>query len=348
MRRRIDPSAGLGGGNRMARLAGMERLIGTMILLTGATGCVGRYLLEALLNETDEPLLLLLRNPDALPQALRTHPRVQIRKHDLAQGAAPLADLPPIRAALLVATAWGGPQTRQVIRDANLALAERLIDQGCLRVLYFSTASVLDRKGALLDAARDHGTDYIQGKHALTVAMEGCADRAEIIGLFPTLVIGGDPQGTFPMSHFARLLHQLRRWAWIIRFLDAEARLHVIHAADIASVCVALVQAPPAPAGGRQGARRLVLGNPASSVDMLVGAYARHRGLGRWRLIRLRPRLAEVLIRLFRIQLSAWDRHCMQHPDQTYDQPVNPGNFNRPLHMPEFATGLTRIGLPRR
>jgi nucleoside-diphosphate-sugar epimerase len=319
-----------------------------MILLTGATGCVGRYILEALLAETDEPLLLLLRNPDALPQALRAHPRVQIRKHDLAQGAAPLADLPPIRTALLVATAWGGPQTRQVIRDANLALAERLIDQGCMRVLYFSTASVLDKKGALLDAAREHGTDYIQGKHALTEAMEGCAHRAEIIGLFPTLVIGGDPLGSHPISHFARLLHQLRRWAWVVRFLDVEARLHVIHAADIASVCVALVQVPLAPPDGQQAARRLVLGNPASSVDMLVRDYARHCGLGRWRLIRLRPALAEVLIRLFRIQLSAWDRHCMQNPDQGYDQPVNPASFGRPLHMPDFTTGLLHIGLSRR
>jgi len=317
------------------------------ILVTGATGCVGRHLIDALLAGTEADLVLLLRNPAALPNELQAHPRLHLRQHDLAQGDAPLDDLPPISAAILVATAWGGDQARAVICDANLALADRLIAAGCRRVLYFSTASVLGRDGALLDAARAYGTDYIRGKHALTEAMETRADRAEIIGLFPTLVIGGSPGGPMPMSHFARLLHQLRPWSGVIRFLDAPARLHIIHAADIARICTHLVNAPEAPASPvPPPARRLVLGNPASSVDDLVRAYADHAGHRRRARITLRPALAEALIWLFRIRLSPWDRHCMNEPDQSYAMAVNPARFGLPVQMPGLAEGLAQIGVP--
>lgn len=306
---------------------------------------MGRYLVDALLAGTNDDLLLLVRNPAALPEALRDNPRVRIRLHDLVTGAAPLEGLPPIRAAILAATAWGGAETCQAILENTLALADRIVAQGCRQVQYFSTASILDREGTLLDVARAHGTDYIKAKHALTSAMERRSGGAQIIGLFPTVVIGGHIDGSIPLSHFARLLHQARRWARLIRLLDAEARLHVVHAADIATVCVLLLKAPPA---GRETPARLVLGNPAITADDLVRAYAGHLGLRRWRLMRLRPSMADAIVRLFRIHLSPWDRYYLQHADQSYSEAVSPATFGKPLHMPDIASGLVQIGLPRR
>lgn len=313
------------------------------ILVTGATGCVGRYLIDALLAQTGDELLLLLRNPAALPAHLHSHPRIRFRLHDMARDVPPLDDLPPIRAAILVATAWGGPDAVQVIRDANLAIADLLIATGCPRILYFSTASVLDRDGALLEVARDQGTDYIRGKFALTEAMESRATQTGIIGLFPTLVIGGSADGSVPMSHFARLLHQIRPWAWLARFLDASAKLHIIHAADIARICAHLAVQPALPTPPTP--QRLVLGNPASTLDALVRAYLAHTGHRRRALIRLRPGLAEALIWLFRIRLSPWDRHCMRHPDQSYSSALNPADFGLPVQMPGLTVGLVQIGL---
>ena len=315
------------------------------ILITGATGCVGRRLVDRRPRESDRRLLLIVRSPEKAPEAVRADPRVSVHRTDLAEAEPALPDLAGVEAAVLVATAWGGPEAMRVIRDANLGLADRLIAAGCRRLLYFSTASVLGPDGALLDVARDHGTDYIRGKHALTEAMETRAGAAEVAGLFPTLVVGGTPEGPVPLSHFARLMHEVRPWVGLARFLTAEARLHLIHAEDIAAAtCRLLLRGePPEP-----GARRLVLGDPATGLDELVRADCAHVGLARRPVLPLRPGLAEALIRLFRIRLSPWDRHCMEHRDQSYPGAVSPADFGLAPHMPDFAAGLRQIGVPGR
>lgn len=314
------------------------------ILVTGATGCVGTYLVQRLLQTGDSDLLLVVRNPAALPQDVRQNPRVTVHRADFADPGLEWPDLSGVKAAILVATAWGGADAARVIRDANLALSDRLIAAGCGRILYFSTASVLDRNLDMLDVARDHGTEYIRGKHALTEAMETRADRAEVIGIFPTLVVGGAEDGPAPLSHFARLMHQLRRWVWLVRFLQLDAKLHIVHAADIATVVAHLAQAAP----GAPGVQRLVLGNPANSVDDLVRGFAAYLGLRRWPLITLTPGLAELVIRVFRIQLSPWDRYCMEHPDQSYPQAVGPAQYQLPVVMPDLAAGLRSVGVKGR
>ncbi|MEM6945517.1 MAG: NAD-dependent epimerase/dehydratase family protein, partial [Pseudomonadota bacterium] len=53
------------GSSEPARAAEQE----LTILITGATGCVGRYIVDRFLAETGHDLLLLVRRPEALPLA---------------------------------------------------------------------------------------------------------------------------------------------------------------------------------------------------------------------------------------------------------------------------------------
>ena len=55
-----------------------------------------------------------------------------------------------------------------------------------------------------------------------------------------------------------------------------------------------------------------------------------------------------MLIRAFRIRLSPWDRHCMDHPDQSYPDARNPAFYGLPVAMPSLESGLDGIGIPRR
>lgn len=312
------------------------------ILMTGGSGCVGYYLVQSLLAAGHD-LVLVVRSPEKLPPEVRHSPQVQILPVDLRDIAAIRPALAGVHAAILVATAWGGPDAEAVIRDANLALTDALVAAGCPHVLYFATASVLGRDGSLLPQAAALGTEYVRAKFGLVQAMETRASaQTRITGLFPTLVFGGIPDNAFaPLSHFARLLLQVRPYLWLVRLLSAEGRLHMIHAADIATVTRAEVES-----AAQGGVARVILGNPATSADDLVRAACRHFGKRRLRLFTLRKGLAEVLIKLFRIQLSPWDRYCMENPDQSYAGAVNPAAYGMPVAMPDLGAGFTSLGVP--
>lgn len=316
------------------------------ILVTGGSGCVGTYVLRALLQQSRAQVLAVVRNPARLSPALRNDPRLTVIEADLRETDRIAAQAKGVETAILIATAWGGDDTMDVTCTANRRLGQALAAAGCGHVLYFGTASVLDRTGALNEFARTHGTPYVQAKYALVEAMEALhSPTMRVTGLFPTLVLGGEPASDgAPISHLAALMPQIARHLWLIRLLDADAALHLVHPQDIATVVVRLIQHPPE----TDTPARLVLGNPATRIGDLVEAACIHFGMRRRAIITLRPSLAEFFVRLFRIQLSHWDRFCMENPDQSYDDPVNPACFDLPVFMPDLASGLTSIGLPGR
>lgn len=315
------------------------------ILVTGASGCVGRYLVEALLAGGGHDLVLAVRDAGKLPPELASDARVMVVEADLRDLATRPEAVAGVEAAVLLATAWGGAETRDVTVGANLALTDALIAAGCGHILYFATASVLAQDGSMLPAAADFGSDYIRAKHELVEAMETRADRARITGLYPTLVFGGRREApAIRLSHFANLATEIWPWLWLIRFLSAEGRFNVIHAADIATVTRHLIEAEGA---GQPNPARLVLGNPAEEVDAIVAQVLARKGTRPRRLLRLRPAWVRTVERLTPVTLSDWDRFCAQHPDQSHPGAVNPASFGLPVIMPDIGAGLASIGLGR-
>lgn len=317
------------------------------ILITGASGCVGQYIVEELLDNTAHDLVLLLRDRNRLPLPEQALSRVVIIEGDLRDAANNISALDDIDVAVLLATAWGGEDTFDITVTANAALADRLIAQGCRCVLYFATASVLTSQRVLSDAARDLGTDYIRAKWSLVGEMEKRAGKAHIAGLFPTLVLGGRvAHPTKPLSHFAKLLVQIAPWMKTGRFLSAPGRFNIIHARDIAVMVRHLCERPTK--SERDNPERIVLGNPARTVDELVAEFCRYTGRTVRPLISITPRLAGVLIRMFRIRLSPWDKYCMENPDQSYADAACPATFGLNGQAPELADGLEDIGIAKR
>jgi len=313
------------------------------ILITGASGCVGHYLVEDLLRNSEHELVLVLRDPAKLQLNVAGNERVRIIPADMTDVGSYAGNLGRIDAALLVAAAWGGNEAFAVNYTANLALADALIEQGCPRILYFSSASVLQAEGLMLPEAKLLGSDYIRSKYDLVEAMEKRAEGADIVGLFPTLVLGGDPDK--PVSHFARLLRQAAPWAWLAKLLRADGKFHFIHARDIAIVARKLIDAD-FPAGIPQ---RIVLGNPAMTVNAFVDGFAAHIGARRAPFtVTLRDSFAEFLIRVFRIKLSPWDRYCMEHRDLSFRDARNPAAFGEAAFTPDLPSALDSIGVTRR
>ena len=310
------------------------------ILITGASGCVGQYLVEELLAETPHELVLVVRNPGKLPAEVAASPRVTVIAADVGDVTSYSDRLGKVDVGFLVAACWGGKDAFRVNVDANLALTDYLAKNGGSRVFYFATGSVIDAEGKMLPPAKELGSEYIRSKYRLVEEIEKKAGDIEIVGLYPTLIVGGGDGK--PMSHFANLLREARPWAWLARFFRADGKFHYIHARDIARCARHLVDAPlddfPQP-------RRIVLGNPALTVNAFIEQFTRYLGMKAPFRIEIKERLAESLIRIFRIQLSPWDRYCMQNRDLSYRTVFNPADFGLPVHCPDVAAVLSGIGI---
>ncbi|MBN1613548.1 MAG: NAD(P)-dependent oxidoreductase [Deltaproteobacteria bacterium] len=312
------------------------------ILLTGAGGCLGGYLLEEFMNESPEHLVLLLRDPDKIRIGSTWRERLTIIRGDLNELDPVLPQIENIDQAVLAAACWGGSETFPVNVMANLRLTIHLAARGCCRIIYLSTASVLDREGNLLPAARDLGSEYIRSKYRLVEVMENLEflQKTEIIGLFPTLILGGGPGK--PYSHFARLLQRTLPWAWLWPFLRAEGAFHFIHGLDIARIVRHLTESPLAPA---ESPRRIVLGNPVLSVNEFIGEFSAYLGKKAFFQVNLKSCLIEALIKIFRIRLSPWDRYCLEKRDLSFQNAVNPSAFGLPVYCPNPAAGLAAIDI---
>ena len=324
------------------------------ILITGASGCVGQHIAEQLLRETDAQLLLWLRDPAKLTAVPADHPRITLLVGDL-------RDPDPHRAAIAsatriihTATAWGDPERAQQVNVVAVKQMLAATNPAVLeQVVYFSTASILNRDLELLPEAMAYGTEYIQTKAQCLQQLEQHPLAERIVAVFPTLVFGGrvDRGGPFPTSYLTEGLQEGARWLWLAKWLRADASFHFIHAADIARVCVHLAtnHHQPNPEQGQGAVRRLVLGQPAVTVNDTV------RRLCRWRRSWLPPVgvdlqgwLIEGLIKLLRIEVNAWDRFSIRQRHFVHEPISPPERFGLVSHAPTLEAVFEDAGLPHR
>ncbi|MEB3104427.1 MAG: NAD(P)-dependent oxidoreductase [Cyanobacteriota bacterium] len=324
------------------------------ILITGASGCVGQHIAQLLYRETDAQLLLWLRDPSKLKAVPANDPRIDLLVGDL-------RDVEPHRAVIAsatriihTATAWGDPErAHQVnvvaVKEMLAATNPAVLEQ----VIYFSTASILNRNLELLPEAAEFGTEYIQTKALCLQQLEAHPLAARIVAVFPTLVFGGrvDGSGPFPTSYLTAGLVEATRWLWLARFLRADASFHFIHAADIARVCAHLASNPhrPNPEPGQGPVRRLVLGQAPVTVNDTVASLCRWRRT--WRPpfgIDLQGWLIEGLIKLLRIEVNAWDRFSIRQRHFVHDPVSPPERFGMVSHAPTLKAVFEDAGLPRR
>jgi nucleoside-diphosphate-sugar epimerase len=324
------------------------------ILVTGASGCVGQHIAHRLLHHSDAELLLWLRDPSRLTAVPADHPRIRLLVGDLREQEPHREALGQVDRVIHTATAWGDPQRAQSVNvDAVKELLGRLDPGRLQQVIYFSTASILDRDLRLLPEAERFGTEYIVTKARCLQQLEQHPLAERIVAVFPTLVFGGrvDGHGGFPTSYLTAGLGEGCRWLWLARFLRADASFHFIHAEDIARVCCHLALTPHGanPEAGQGAVRRLVLAQPAVTINETVTR------LGRWRgkrptpfAIQLRPWLLEGLIKLLRIQMNPWDRFSIAYRHFVHDTISPPERFGLVSLAPTLEALFETAALPHR
>lgn len=168
------------------------------LFLTGASGCLGHYVLERLAQQRDpefpeQPayhLYILIRNPSRLrlpperlpaPITLVAGDLLRIREH--------AALLRQMDGLIHMAAAWGDPTLTWAVNVTHtLELLSLLDPERCQQVIYFSTASLLNQALEPLAIAGQAGTDYIRSKYAMLLRRQESSfwpDR--LLTLYPTL-----------------------------------------------------------------------------------------------------------------------------------------------------------------
>ena len=96
------------------------------IFVTGASGCIGHYIADQLIRNTDHEIFLLVRDPSKLKFDPQVRPNVHLIQGDMRTIADHRELLLTMDSAILIATSWGDAEETYTI---NLTKTLELIDQ---------------------------------------------------------------------------------------------------------------------------------------------------------------------------------------------------------------------------
>jgi nucleoside-diphosphate-sugar epimerase len=310
------------------------------ILVTGASGCVGHYISETLIQNTDHELFLFVRNPAKLKLDITVRPGIHVVRSDMHEIEQQAELLKTINVAVLTAAGWGGQEAFDINYTKTHVLLDLLDPHVCQQVIYFSTESVLDRENKLLPEAGRIGTDYIMSKYQCLDKLTKAAHApdgvdsiaAKVTAVFPTLVLGGDDQK--PYSFLSADLPNVAKYVGLLQWFSADGSFHFIHAKDIAEVVRHLIAHPEI---ADQFDRRLVLGNQLVTADDGIREICAYFGKKSPFQIPLSISIANFFIKLFKIQMAEWDRFCLNYRHFSHANPVSPATFGLTSYAPTIT-----------
>ena len=292
------------------------------IFITGASGCIGHYIAETLINYTDYELYFLVRNPDKLLFNYNSRPGIHLIEEDL-KNINQLSDfLKTVNIAILAATSWGGDVESYEINVSSMIDLINLLDsEVCQQIIYFSTASILDKNNKPLPEARTLGTNYIRTKYQCYTQLQKLPVYEKIVTVFPTLVFGGEHNK--PYSHLSGGINDVTKWIGLIRFFKIDGSFHYIHAKDIAQVIKYLIENPSLAITNKD----IVLGNKKTTVNEAVETICKYFNKRIYFLIPLSITLANMFIKIFQLRMEAWDYFSMNYRHFTYKKTIVPSSF---------------------
>ncbi len=249
------------------------------ILITGSNGCVGQYLSDWFIKNTRFKLLLMVRDPDKLQSSIKNNKRVNLLICDIRECQKFKEEIRNVNFLIHTATAWGDPKRAYEVNIKAFEELLNMLNEKILeRIVYFSTASILDKNTDLMREALIYGTEYIQTKYECYERLKESIFAKKTSVIFPTLVFGGtfSKDDEFPVSYLTQGLKEANKWLWIARFFKINSKFHFIHAKDIAQVCGFLIKNNKKIVPGFS---KFVLGQKEISIDQATYSWLHHAKL---------------------------------------------------------------------
>ena len=270
------------------------------LFITGISGCIGHYLFDRLVKHPDYHLYLLVRTPANLKFDYKAYPNVTLIKDNLEHIEKYPQLLKKMDYLVHLAAGWG---RSTVNYDYTLNLFNLLDPNRCRKVIYFSSASILDSNNQPIEGLEKIGTPYIRGKYQFYKKLPDLKIYPKVTTLFLTWVFGGNLHR--PYSHASQGIRKNLKWLWLLRFLNLDIAFHFIHAEDAARIAEKLLkQETPE--------KMFVLGNPATSGTQLIESLCRQLNRKIPFQIKLSPSFIKMASAFSGRKLSEWDKLCLE------------------------------------
>lgn len=304
------------------------------VFITGASGCIGHYILDRFIsNQYYEPHLLV-RDPGKLRFNYEKYPHVHIHTGDMKEIEHHRAIIREMDYVIHVATDWSDSDYAEMINvEKTLTLFSYANEGKCRRIVYFSTASILGPGNKPTEAAGKYGTGYIRSKYKAYQAVSQLPYRDKIITLFPTLVFGGDDK--HPYSHISSGIVPNLHYMKLIRFFYFDGAFHFLHSKDIAAVTEFVM-------AREVKERDFVLGNSMITARQAIRDICTVFGIPIYFQVKIQKWFVFFMAKLFNIQIGPWDKHCIENPYMTY-KTVNPKSFGLTSAYPSLKDVLTEV-----
>ncbi|MDD4178620.1 MAG: NAD(P)-dependent oxidoreductase [Candidatus Margulisbacteria bacterium] len=272
----------------------------TNIFITGASGCVGHYLFDALVNNPEYSLYLLVRDPSKLRYDSAAFANVKVIQEDLRNIENLAAIIKEMDYIIHVAAAWGSAAENY---EWTLDLFRALDPERCQKVIYFSTASILGPDGQPTAKAETCGTHYIRSKYRLHKNLPSLKIYPKVTTIFPTWVLGGDNR--HPYSHATQGIMDLKKWLPLISLFTIDASFHYIHARDLALITGYLLD-------HEIKEKELIVGNAPTTASQFLRAVCAYYHVPVYFQLPISLPLVKGLARMTGHQLAPWDIYCFE------------------------------------
>ena len=317
------------------------------LLITGSNGCVGQYLIDWFLKNTRFRLYLMVRDKNKLSQSIQKNKRIKLLICDIRECQRFSEEISQINFLIHTATAWGDPKRAYEVNIKAFEDLLGMLDKEKLdKIIYFSTASILNKETELMREALTYGTEYIQTKYRCFERLRESSFAEKTFAVFPTLVFGGTlkKRSKYPVSYLTSGLKDINKWLWLARFLKLNSKFHFIHANDIAQICGFLIKNHKE--DKYKGFKKYVLGQKFISIDDAINILLKRNRMNRYFSIPLTKKIIKILLRVLPIQTTPWDSFSIKKYDFNHVPITNPETFNLKSYAKSLQDILRLAKLP--
>ncbi len=290
----------------------------------------------------------MVRDRSKLPISVQKEKRVKLIICDIRESNKYKNEISKVNYLIHTATAWGDPQRAY---EVNIKAFEELLEMLDIKklekIIYFSTASILNTNTELMRESLIYGTEYIKTKYKCFERLRESSFAEKTFAVFPTLVFGGTlgKYSKYPVSYLTSGLKEIAKWLWIARFLKLDSKFHFIHAKDIAQICGFLIKNHKE--AKYKGFKKFVLGQKFISIDNAINILLKRNKMKRYFAIPLTRKILKLLLRILPIETTPWDSFSIKKYDFNHFPITNPETFRLKSHAKSLNDILTLSKLPR-